>query len=94
MWNDELRVRVYKQIFSDLDFGYLDYLFIDSPPRLNYELISFCRLIPSLDGVILIYRPGASIDLIKNDCEAFKILNLKILGVVARALALKLQLQL
>lgn len=57
VWRGPLKMGFIKQFLSDLNWGELDYLIIDSPPGTGDEPLSVCQLIPELTGAIIVTTP-------------------------------------
>ena len=72
-----------KQLLSDVNWGELDYLIIDSPPGTGDEPLSVCQLIPDLNGAIVVTTPQdvAILDSKKSVLFAVQ-LNVPVLGII------------
>jgi len=57
IWRGPLKMGAIKQFLSDIEWGDLDYLVIDSPPGTGDEPLSVCQLIPEADGSIIVTTP-------------------------------------
>ena len=57
IWRGPLKMAAIKQLLSDVNWGELDYLIIDSPPGTGDEPLSVCQLIPDLNGAIVVTTP-------------------------------------
>ena len=57
IWRGPLKMIAIKQLLSDVNWGELDYLIIDSPPGTGDEPLSVCQLIPDLKGAIVVTTP-------------------------------------
>ena len=57
IWRGPLKMKVIKQLLSDVDWGELDYLIIDSPPGTGDEPLSVAQLIEGTDGAVLVTTP-------------------------------------
>lgn len=57
IWRGPLKMTVIKQFLSDVNWGELDYLIIDSPPGTGDEPLSVCQLIPDLNGAVIVTTP-------------------------------------
>ena len=83
IWRGPMKMGVIKQFLSDVEWGDLDYLVIDSPPGTGDEPLSVAQLVPDADGAVIVTTPQniALIDVRK--CITFcRQLNLPVLGVV------------
>ncbi|NLZ64388.1 MAG: Mrp/NBP35 family ATP-binding protein [Lentisphaerae bacterium] len=83
IWRGPMKIGVIKQFLTEVCWGALDYLIIDSPPGTGDEPLSVCQLIPDAAGAIIVTTPQAvsEADVSKsvNFCQQ---LNFKILGLV------------
>jgi len=57
IWRGPAKAAVIRQLLSDVNWGDLDYLVIDSPPGTGDEPLSACQLIPNLSGIIIVTTP-------------------------------------
>ena len=57
IWRGPLKSITIRQFLSDVVWGKLDYLIIDSPPGTGDEPLSTCQLIPRVSGVIIVTTP-------------------------------------
>lgn len=57
IWRGPLKMKVIRQFLSDVNWGELDYLIIDSPPGTGDEPLSICQLIPDMDGAVIVTTP-------------------------------------
>ena len=57
VWRGPLKYGIIKQFLSDVVWGELDYLIIDSPPGTGDEPLSVCQLIPDPDGAVIVTTP-------------------------------------
>lgn len=83
IWRGPMKMGVIKQFLSEVEWGDLDYLIIDSPPGTGDEPLSVAQLVPDADGAVIVTTPQniALIDVRK--CVTFcRQLNLPIIGVV------------
>ena len=78
-----MKLSVIKQFLSDVDWGLLDYLLIDSPPGTGDEQLAVCQSIPAMAGCIIVTTPQqvAILDAKKSVSFAQQ-LNMRIIGVV------------
>jgi Mrp family chromosome partitioning ATPase len=83
IWRGPLKMKLIKQYLSDVNWGELDYLIIDSPPGTGDEPLSITQLLPDLDGGIIVTTPQdlATLDARKSIKFAQQ-LNLKYIGVI------------
>jgi Mrp family chromosome partitioning ATPase len=57
IWRGPLKMATIKQFLSDVHWGELDFLIVDSPPGTGDEPLSTCQLIPDLSGAIIVTTP-------------------------------------
>jgi ATP-binding protein involved in chromosome partitioning len=57
IWRGPAKAAVIRQFLSDVNWGDLDYLVIDSPPGTGDEPLSACQLIPNVSGIIIVTTP-------------------------------------
>jgi Mrp family chromosome partitioning ATPase len=83
VWRGPLKMIAIKQFLSDVNWGELDYLVIDSPPGTGDEPLSVCQLIPNINGAIIVTTPQdvAILDSRKSVLFA-KELNVPVLGII------------
>ncbi len=83
IWRGPMKIGVIKQFLTEVAWGALDYLIIDSPPGTGDEPLSVCQFIPNASGAIIVTTPQAvsATDVSKslNFCQQ---LNFKVLGIV------------
>ncbi len=83
IWRGPLKYGVIRQFLSDVDWGELDYLIIDSPPGTGDEPLTICQLIENPDGAIVVTTPQdvALID-VRKSISFCKQLNMPVIGVI------------
>jgi Mrp family chromosome partitioning ATPase len=83
IWRGPLKMGVIKQFLTDVDWGDLDYLIIDSPPGTGNEPLSVCQLIERLDGAVIVTTPQkvAAVD-VRKSITFCRQLQVPVLGVV------------
>ncbi|MBS4015877.1 MAG: Mrp/NBP35 family ATP-binding protein [Candidatus Latescibacteria bacterium] len=83
IWRGPLKMMTIKQFLSDVHWGELDYLIIDSPPGTGDEPLSVCQLIPDISGAVIVTTPQDVAILDSRKSILFtRALNVPILGVV------------
>jgi ATP-binding protein involved in chromosome partitioning len=83
IWRGPLKMRAIRQFLSDVDWGELDFLFIDLPPGTGDEPLSIAQLIPDIDGVVIVTMPSElSSSIVKKAVTFAEKLNMPIIGVV------------
>ncbi|MDP8266923.1 MAG: Mrp/NBP35 family ATP-binding protein [Candidatus Aceula meridiana] len=83
IWRGPLKMKMIEQFLSDVDWGDLDYLIIDSPPGTGDEPLSVCQLISQISGAIIVTTPQdvAILDSRKSVLFA-KFINVPVLGII------------
>lgn len=83
IWRGPLKMIAIKQFLSDVNWGDLDYLIIDSPPGTGDEPLSVCQLIPDINGAVIVTTPQdvAILDARKSVLFA-KELNVSVFGII------------
>lgn len=83
IWRGPLKMVAIRQFLSDVNWGELDYLIVDSPPGTGDEPLSVCQLIPDLNGAIIVTTPQdvAILDSRKSALFA-KELKVPIVGII------------
>lgn len=83
IWRGPLKMQVIQQFLSDVDWGYLDYLVVDSPPGTGDEPLSTCQLINNVDGAIIVTTPQEVAILDAKKCVNFaRQLKVPVLGLI------------
>lgn len=83
IWRGPRKMAMIKQFLSDVIWGNLDYLIIDSPPGTGDEPLSVCQLIPDLNGSIIITTPQDVAILDSRKSVNFsKQLNIPVIGII------------
>ena len=83
IWRGPLKMVTIKQFLSDVNWGDLDYLIVDSPPGTGDEPLSACQLISDMNGAIIVTTPQdvAILDSRKS-IQFAKELKIPIVGIV------------
>lgn len=83
IWRGPMKASVIKQLLTDVDWGDLDYLIIDSPPGTGDEPLSVVQLAEPVDGAVVVTTPQdvATAD-VRKSIKFCKQLHLPVLGVV------------
>ena len=83
IWRGPLKMVTIKQFLSDVHWGELDYLVVDSPPGTGDEPLSVCQLIPDLSGAVIVTTPQeiAVLDARKS-LEFVRRLNVPAIGII------------
>jgi ATP-binding protein involved in chromosome partitioning len=83
IWRGPLKMGLIKQFLTDVVWGDLDYLIVDSPPGTGDEPLSVCQLIGGLDGAVVVTTPQkvAALD-VRKSISFCRQLEVPVLGVV------------
>ncbi|MDD5020228.1 MAG: Mrp/NBP35 family ATP-binding protein [Candidatus Omnitrophica bacterium] len=83
IWRGPMKAAVIRQFLSDVNWGALDYLIIDSPPGTGDEPLSACQLIPNVTGAVIVTTPQdvAVLDARKS-IQFAKELKIPVAGVI------------
>ncbi len=57
IWRGPLKMKLIRQFLSDVNWGNIDYMIIDSPPGTGDEPLSIAQLVPGLNGGIVVTTP-------------------------------------
>jgi ATP-binding protein involved in chromosome partitioning len=83
IWRGPLKMVVLKQFLSDVRWGDIDYLVVDSPPGTGDEPLSVCQLIKKVDGAVIVTTPQDVAILDSRKSVMFtRQLNVPVLGIV------------
>ena len=83
IWRGPLKMKLIDQFLTDVDWGKLDYLIIDSPPGTGDEPLSAAQLIPNLTGAIIVTTPQEVALLDARKAINFaRSLNIPIIGII------------
>jgi len=83
IWRGPMKMGVIRQFLSDVEWGDLDYLVIDSPPGTGDEPLSVAQLIPDADGAVIVTTPQTvALNDVRRCITFCRQLNLRVLGVV------------
>lgn len=83
IWRGPLKSILLRQFLSDVEWGTLDWLVVDSPPGTGDEPMSVIQLIGDIDGGIVVTTPQKIALLDSRKCVGFlKTLNVPVLGII------------
>jgi len=83
IWRGPLKMAAIKQFLSDVAWGSLDFLIVDSPPGTGDEPLSIAQLVPDADGAVIVTTPQEVALLDSRKCVNFaKQLKLRVLGII------------
>ena len=83
VWRGPLEFGIIKQFLSDVVWGDMDYLIVDSPPGTGDEPLSVCQLIEKPDGAVIITTPqDVALADVRKSVTFCRQLNIPVLGVI------------
>lgn len=83
VWRGSLKAGVIRQFLSDVEWGELDYLIVDSPPGTGDEPLSVCQFIRKVTGSIIVTTPQDIAILDSRKAVLFsKELNIPVIGII------------
>eukprot|EP00667_Euglena_gracilis_P025811 EG_transcript_30546 len=85
VWRGPRKNAMIKQFFTDVNWGPLDYLIIDTPPGTSDEHIATCaNLIPyNPSGAVIVTTPQeVSVDDVRKELDFCRVASLPVLGIV------------
>uniref|UniRef100_A0A0K2T622 Cytosolic Fe-S cluster assembly factor NUBP1 homolog n=1 Tax=Lepeophtheirus salmonis TaxID=72036 RepID=A0A0K2T622_LEPSM len=85
IWRGPKKNNLIKHLLKDVDWGDLDYLFIDTPPGTGDEHISIVQFLSEakIDGCIIVTTPQqVSILDVKKELDFCAKVNLKVFGII------------
>ncbi len=83
IWRGPLKMSAIRQFLSDVDWGELDYLFIDLPPGTGDEPLSVMQLLPEMDGTVIITAPSdLSQSVVRKAVNMSLKMNIPVIGIV------------
>ncbi len=83
IWRGPLKAGVIRQFLSDVEWGDLDFLVVDSPPGTGDEPLSVCQLMGTVDGAVIVTTPQrvCSAD-VRRSITFCRRLGVPVLGVI------------
>ncbi|HET56995.1 MAG TPA: chromosome partitioning protein ParA [Deltaproteobacteria bacterium] len=83
IWRGPMKMNVIRQFLSDVIWGDLDFLIVDSPPGTGDEPLSVCQLMGEVDGAIIVTTPQrvAAVD-VRKSITFCRHIGVPVLGVV------------
>ncbi|MGM0397279.1 MAG: P-loop NTPase [Bacillota bacterium] len=82
IWRGPIVSGVVKQFWSDVEWGEIDYMFVDMPPGTGDVPLTVFQSLP-VDGLIVVTSPQELVSMIVNKASNMaKMMNIPILGIV------------
>ena len=82
IWRGPMKISAIRQFISDIDWGELDYLIIDSPPGTGDEPLTVVQTIPDAEALIVTTPQEVSLADVRKSINFCHQVKLKILGLV------------
>ena len=82
IWRGPLKMQVIRQFISDVHWGQLDYLVIDSPPGTGDEPLSVAQTIPGAKALIVTTPQEISLADIRKSISFCRTVNMPIFGLI------------
>jgi len=82
IWRGPLKISAIRQFISDIDWGDLDYLVVDSPPGTGDEPLTVAQTIPDAEALIVTTPQEISLADVRKSIHFCRQVDLGILGVV------------
>lgn len=82
IWRGPMKHQVIRQFISDVEWGELDHLFIDSPPGTGDEPLSVAQTISDARAIIVTTPQEISLADVRKSINFCKTVNLEIFGII------------
>jgi Mrp family chromosome partitioning ATPase/predicted Fe-Mo cluster-binding NifX family protein len=82
IWRGPLKMHVIRQFISDVQWGQLDYLVIDSPPGTGDEPLSVAQTIPGAQAIIVTTPQEVSLADIRKSINFCRTVNMPLFGLI------------
>jgi ATP-binding protein involved in chromosome partitioning len=82
IWRGPLKISAIRQFISDIDWGELDYLVVDSPPGTGDEPLTVAQTIPDAEALIVTTPQEISLADVRKSINFCRQVNMRIIGVV------------
>jgi len=82
IWRGPLKISAIRQFISDIEWGPLDYLIVDSPPGTGDEPLTVVQTIPDAEALIVTTPQEISLADVRKSINFCRQVNTKIIGVV------------
>ena len=82
IWRGPLKIGAIKQFISDIEWLYLDYLIIDSPPGTGDEPLTVAQTIPEAKALIVTTPQEISLADVRKSINFCRQVKMEILGLV------------
>lgn len=82
IWRGPLKISAIRQFISDIYWGELDYLIVDSPPGTGDEPLTVAQTIPDAEALVVTTPQEISLADVRKSINFCRQVNMKVLGVV------------
>ncbi|MDQ1334445.1 MAG: Iron-sulfur cluster carrier protein [Thermodesulfobacteriota bacterium] len=82
IWRGPMKISAIRQFISDIEWGDLDYLIVDSPPGTGDEPLTVAQTIPDAEALIVTTPQEISLADVRKSINFCRQVNMKILGVI------------
>jgi ATP-binding protein involved in chromosome partitioning len=82
IWRGPLKISAIKRFISDIEWGAMDFLVIDSPPGTGDEPLTIAQTIPDAEALIVTTPQEISLVDVRKSIDFCRQVRLKIIGVV------------
>jgi ATP-binding protein involved in chromosome partitioning len=83
IWRGPLKMRAIRQFLEEIVWGELDFLLIDLPPGTGDEPLSVLKLLPDMDGVVIVTIPSEVSQTVVEKAVTFaRQLNAPVIGII------------
>jgi len=82
IWRGPLKISAIRQFISDIEWGEIDYLIIDSPPGTGDEPLTVVQTIPDAEALIVTTPQEISLADVRKSINFCRQVNLKIIGII------------
>ena len=82
IWRGPMKIGVIKQFLTDVDWGPLDVLVIDSPPGTGDEPLTIAQYIPGCGAIVVTTPQGVALADVKKSLNFCRQLGMNIVGVI------------
>ena len=82
IWRGPLKISAIRQFISDIEWGDLDYLIVDSPPGTGDEPLTVAETIPDAEALIVTTPQEVSLADVRKSINFCRQVKMKIIGVV------------
>lgn len=82
IWRGPLKISAIRQFISDIEWGDLDYLIVDSPPGTGDEPLTVAQTIPDAEAIIVTTPQEVSLADVRKSINFCRQVNMNIFGII------------